>query len=142
MVYITYGTSLSYLMGALASRNIVPKLGRRKTTILSLGSLGFLTTLYLTEFSFWFSVAAVLFCSFLGGLNASSSQGLNLEQLPLLRGPMMSMVSVLGSVGNTVSLSIGGLLLIQFGWRVMGLVIGSFGLLGSIILFLYSTEPE
>jgi predicted MFS family arabinose efflux permease len=142
VVYITYGTSLSYLVGALASRNIVPRLGRRKTTILSLGSLGVFTTLAFTGFNFWFCLVGAFVTSFLGGLNASSSQGLNLEQIPHLRGPMMSMVSVLGSVGNTMSLSIGGLLLIQYGWRVMGLVIGSLGPLGSIILYLYATEPE
>jgi len=130
------------MIGALASRTIVPRLGRRKTTIISLVLLGVLTSLYLSEFNLWFSLGAVLIVSFLGGLNMSSSQGLNLEQLPRLRGPMMSMVSVLGSVGNAVSLSIGGLLLIQYGWMVMGLVIGTFGLLGGIILYLFSEEPR
>ncbi|NYT16251.1 MAG: MFS transporter [Methanomassiliicoccales archaeon] len=142
VVYITYGTSLSYLVGALASSKIVPRLGRRKTTILSLGSLGVFTVLAFTGFSFWFCLVGALVTSFLGGLNASSSSGLNLEQIPRLRGPMMSMASVIGSVGNTMSLSIGGLLLIQYGWGIMGLVIGSLGPLGSIILYLYAAEPE
>jgi len=142
VVFITYGTAFSYMMGALASRNIVPKLGRRKATILSLASLGVFTTLAFTGFNFWFCLVGAFVTCFLGGLRASSSQGLNLEQLPSLLGPMMSMVSVFGSVGNTMSLSIGGLLLIGYGWRVMGLVIGSLGLLGSTILYLFATEPE
>jgi MFS family permease len=136
------GTSISYMIGALASRNIVPRLGRKRSTILSLVSLGVLTPLYLAEINLYVSIAVVLIVCFMGGVNHPSSQGLNLEQIPSLRGPMMSMVSALANVGSTVSLTIGGLLLIRFGWRVMGLVMGSFGLIGCMILYLFAEEPE
>jgi MFS family permease len=66
--------------------------------------------------------------------------GLNLDQIPTLRGSMMSLTAALGSVGTVVILGLGGVLLIQYGWAVMGLFTGVFGLLAGVIVFLLVKE--
>ena len=76
-----------------------------------------------------------------GGLNQSCSQGLNLGQLPGLGGSMMSMVAACESVGAVLGISLGGFMLIWFGWGVLGGLLGVFGVLGFLILNFFALEP-
>jgi MFS family permease len=142
VVYLTFGTSFTYLFGALSSRRIVPWLGRKKSTIVSLVLMALSSVVYLSGLNYLVSLVFVLVVSFLGGLYISSSQGLNLEQLPLLRGSMMSMFSAFGNVGGLVGISLGGLVLVWFGWGVLGGFACVLGLIGSLILNFYALEPE
>lgn len=66
--------------------------------------------------------------------------GLNLDQVPTLRGSMMSLTAALGSVGTVVILGLSGVLLIRYGWAAMGLFTGVFGLLAGVIFFLLVKE--
>jgi MFS family permease len=91
--------------------------------------------------SYLLSLVCAFFVCFFGGLNASSSQGLNLEQLPSLRGSMMSLVSAFGNIGYTVSLAICGFVLVLYDWRYLGGVVMVFSLLGLLILNYFAIEP-
>jgi predicted MFS family arabinose efflux permease len=142
VVYLTFDTSFGYLLGALSSRRVIPWLGRRKSTIVSLVSIGLFSWVYLAGVNHLVSLLFVLLFSILGGLYHSSSQGLNLEQLPLLRGSMMSMFNAFGNVGSVIGFGLGGLVLVWYGWRGLGVFACIFSLIGSIILNLYALEPE
>jgi MFS family permease len=132
--------SLSYIVGAVASRNIVPKLGTRQSTIISTSLLGFTSIAFCLKYPLLLVIGLGFLSCFLAGLRISSAQGLCLEQLPELRGPMMSMVSAFGSFGSVITLALSGYLLNSFGWFTMFPVIGVFGLLGAAIVFLYVTQ--
>ena len=103
--------------------------------------MGLFSVVYLFGFNLVVSLVSCLLVCFFSGVNASASQGLNLEQLPGLRGSMMSMVSAFGSVGNVISLSISGFLLVLYGWGSLGGLIVLFSVIGLLILNFYAVEP-
>jgi len=141
VVYVTMGMALLYIAGTLTSRKIIPKYGRRNTAIASTALMGLFTIIYTISGDVIIALVTASIACFLAGVRINASQGLNLEQLPDLRGPMMSLSSAFGSTGNVLSLSLSGYLLINYGWGVMGSVIGAFGVLASIILYLYAEDP-
>lgn len=141
VVYVTVGMALLYIAGTLVSRKIIPKYGRRNTAIASSALMGLFTIVYMISGNVIIALATCSIACFLAGVRVNASQGLNLEQLPDLRGPMMSLSSAFGSTGNVLSFSLSGYLLINYGWGVMGSVIGVFGVLAAIILYLYAEDP-
>ena len=141
VVYVTVGMALLYIVGTLISRKIIPKYGRINTAIASSALLGLFTIIYAISFNVIIALVTNGIACFLAGVRVNASQGLNLEQLPNLRGSMMSLSSAFGSTGNVLSLSLSGYLLINYGWGVMGSVIGIFGFLAGIILYLYAEDP-
>lgn len=141
VVYVTVVMALSYISGTLLARKIIPRYGRRNTAVGASILLGLFTILFTTSFNLIMALITGLTTSFAAGVRVNASQGLNLEQLPDLRGSMMSLSSAFGSTGNVLSLSLSGYLLVNYGWDVMGSVIGVFGFVAGIILYLYSKDP-
>jgi predicted MFS family arabinose efflux permease len=142
VVYLTFGTSAAFMVGALSARRFIPLVGWKRSTMVSLVLMGFGSVVYLSGLNFVVSLVGVLVVSFLGGLNQSSSQGLNLGQLPELGGSMMSLVAASESVGAVLGISLGGFVLILFGWGVLGGLLGVFGVLGFLFLYFYTLEPD
>jgi len=142
VVYLTYGTSLSYLIGVIMSRRIIPRFGRKRSAMGSLVLVGLFSLVYFTGFDFVVSLVDCFLVCIFGGIYSSASQGLNLEQLPSQRGSVMSLVSAFGSVGNVLGLSVGGLLLVWYGWSMLGGLGMLFSVIGFTVLSLYAMEPE
>jgi predicted MFS family arabinose efflux permease len=142
VVYLTFGTAGAYLVGAILSRRIIPKLGSKKTTMFSVVLMGIFTLVYLSGVSFLVSILGCLLVCFVAGVNASASQGLNLEQVPQFRGSMMSMVTAFGSVGYSISLAMGGFVLINYGWSTIGIVLTIFSFVGLLIINFFVEEPQ
>lgn len=142
VVYLTFGTAGAYLVGAILSRSIIPRLGRKKATMFSVVLMGLFSLIYLSGAGFLVSVLGCLLVCFVAGVNASASQGLNLEQVPQFRGSMMSMVTAFGSVGYAVSLALGGFVLINYGWSTIGVVVTIFSLIGLLVLNFFVEEPQ
>jgi MFS family permease len=142
VVFLTFGTSLAFISGALSARWVVPRFGWKHTTMVSVVLMGFGTVVYLSGVNLVLSLVFVLVASFFGGLNRSAAQGLNLGQLPMLSGSMMSLISAFESVGTIVSVSLSGVMLIWFGWSFLGWLVGAFGIIGYLILKNYAFEPE
>lgn len=141
VAYITIGMALAFIAGALISRKTIPRFGLKNATMVSSVFLGLSTIIRFAIMDQVFAIILGLITCLLAGVRVTTSQGLNLEQLPELRGPMMSMTSAFGSTGTVLSLSLGGALLIQYGWRIMGVGIGVFGILAGVILYLFAQDP-
>jgi predicted MFS family arabinose efflux permease len=62
----------------------------------------------------------------------SSVDTLNLEQVPLLRGPMMSLGKAASTLGGVIGSGLGGLTLILYGYSGVGAILGSFGIFSGI----------
>jgi MFS family permease len=69
------------------------------------------------------------------------SQGLNLGQIPEVRGSIMSMVSGFSSTGRLIGLALSGWLLVVLGWSLMSLIISLFSLTSGIIVLTQANEP-
>ena len=141
VVFLISAMAMLYIVGSLVSRRIISRTGYKKATVLFAVGLGLFTIVLFLDLPTNISIAFGFLTSMMAGIFSPSSQGLNLEQIPELRGPMMSMVSAFGSTGNVISLGLSGLLLTRFGWSTMGIVIGMFGLIGGVIVYLLAREP-
>jgi MFS family permease len=75
------------------------------------------------------------------GLAASASTSLTLEQVPELRGTMMSLFAAFAGVGAAVGAGIGGLALIFFDYERLGIILGSMGIIAAIIFKSLTVDP-
>jgi hypothetical protein len=134
--------AFSYMVGVILSRRIIPFLGRKKSVMGAIIAMGLFSLIYLVVGSFIVALVSSLMVCFFAGVYQSASQGLNLEQLPDLRGPMMSMVSAFQNIGNVISISISGFLLVLYGWNALGGLVVLFSIIGSLILNFYAVETD
>ena len=132
---ITILLSLAYILGAVATSRLIHRWGLTRVVYGSLFVLGVGTCVRFFISDLVLNLVLGFIIVFMAGVMGTSSQGLNLEQLPSLRGPMMSMTSAFSSIGTTLSLSLSGLLLTAYGWGVTGAVIGVFGILAGFIVY-------
>jgi len=140
VVYVIMAMALLYITGSLIARKIIPKVGRKNTVVASNILLALGTILFTQSFNIVLALGLGLITCFIAGVRENATTSLNLEQLPNLRGPMMSMSAAFGSTGNVLSLGFSGLLLIKYGWGIMGSVIGIFGVIAGVLVYFYVKE--
>jgi MFS family permease len=75
------------------------------------------------------------------GLAASSSMSLTLEQMPDLRGTMMSLFAAFTGIGVVIGAGIGGLTLILYNYELLGIILGSMGIIAAIIFRFLTVDP-
>ncbi len=135
------GLALCYVVGSLLSGRLVNRFGRKSLTVIGYLSLGLLTVLFTNIPSFWPSLVFLLLCLIFVGVGDSAANSLTLEQVPGFRGTMMSMYSAATSLGAALGAGMGGVFLLQFDYRVMGMVLGSFGIVSAIVYFILAVDP-
>jgi predicted MFS family arabinose efflux permease len=72
----------------------------------------------------------------------STSASLSLEQLPGARGSMMSMHTASSCLGYALGTSVGGLVLIYYGWDPLGAVLGGLGIIATAVYIFLSEGPD
>lgn len=129
------GIALVFTLGSLFSGRYVNKFGRRRLTVFSTFLLGLFTISYTIVPIFLLSFVIVCIGSFIGGVRVTASSSLTLEQVPEYRGTMMSINSAAYSLGGTLGSTVGGIILTFFGWEMLGLILGIFAIIASIIFY-------
>jgi len=128
-------------VGGAVAGLMVNRVGRKKlgtiTLVISSGltiMFMFMPTLELSGFigilRFWFSSMAM-----------TAGGSLILEQLPKFRSTMMSLNTVFMNIGMFVASLIGGFMLNGYGYQALGLVLGSLGIVGTIVWITLVKEP-
>ena len=133
--------ALSYTIGSLACSPAIRKIGRRFTTVVAVLLAGLFTISYAYVPSFWLSVALMSVAGWFNGLAASASTSLTLEQMPELRGTMMSLSYAFIGIGSTLGAAVGGLTLILYDYKELGIILGSMGIVAAIIFQFATTDP-
>ena len=87
--------------------------------------------------AFVFSGLSALF----GGIVVATSSGLTLEQVPQYRGTMMSMHYAAWSLGTALGTGVGGVALLLFDYGMLGLALGSLGLVAALVFHLLTVDP-
>jgi len=139
---ITILLSLFYIFGAMVTSRLIPRWGYTRVVYGSLFILGLGTCIRFFVSDLYLNLCLGLINVFMAGVMGTSCQGLNLEQLPELRGPMMSMTNAFSSIGSTLSLGLSGVLLTVYGWGVTGAVIGVFGIIAGFLIYFMVQNPE
>lgn len=135
------GLGVCYVIGNLTSGRYVDSYGRKVFTVIGYLILGS-TIIFLTNVLYpLLSVILALISLVFVGLGDSASNSLILEQVPMYRGTMMSTWSAATSLGAALGAGLGGILLLRYDYSVLGVVLGSLGVLSALIYRFFTTDP-
>lgn len=135
------GLALCYIVGSLFSGRLVNRFGRKSLTVVGYLLLGLLTVLFTVVPVLWLSLVFLFLCLVFVGVGDSAANSLTLEQVPRFRGTMMSTYSAATSLGAALGAGLGGVLLLQYDYRVMGMVLGGFGIVSAMVYFFLAADP-
>ncbi len=89
----------------------------------------------------WLSLALNFLGAWFFGMGASAANSLTLEQVPKLRGTMMSLTSAAQSLGSALGAALGGAMLVLYNYLIMGIVLGALGIVAAIIFYILTIDP-
>jgi DHA1 family inner membrane transport protein len=139
--FVLLGGALCYAIGSVASGLLVNRIGRKASTVLTALSSGVFTTVFAFVPILWLSVLLILCASWFFGMVASAANNLTLEQLPRLRGTLMSVDAAAVNLGSALGAAVGGAALIAFGYEGLGVSLGLLGVVGATIVSFLAVDP-
>jgi predicted MFS family arabinose efflux permease len=128
-------------LGSYISGLLVAKFGRRPVTLVSSFIMGILTICFMNINGFWAAGILITLNGIAWTIWFPAATSLTLEQNPRYRGSIMSLNEASRSFGMALGVSIGGLVLLQFGYGYLGLALGGMGIIASSLYFLFSIDP-
>jgi predicted MFS family arabinose efflux permease len=128
-------------LGSLTEQRVIRKRGRKPSTVVGVLLAGVFTISYAYAPRVWLSVTLMSVAAWFDGLAASASTSLTLEQVPELRGIMMSLFAAFAGVGAAIGAGIGGLTLILYDYERLGIILGSMGIIAAIIFKFVTVDP-
>jgi len=132
--------AIFYTLGSLTSAWFVNRFGRKNSTVLTLLLSGIFIILYPYFSSLWLSLIFMFLACWFSGMATTAAVSLTLEQVPGYAGTMMSLNAVAVNIGSAVGSGIGGLALISFGYKGLGNILGSLGVLGAFIYYFLTKD--
>jgi predicted MFS family arabinose efflux permease len=129
-------------LGNLIEQRSIRKRGRKASTVASVLLAGLFTISYAYASSFLLSIMLMSGAALFDGLAASASMSLTLEQVPELRGTMMSLFAAFTGVGAGIGAGIGGLTLIFYNYQTLGIILGSTGIIAAIVFKFVTDDPS
>ena len=133
--------ALSYVFGSLSGGQFVNRMGRKPATALTALLAGIFTMLYAVVPIMAVSLVLLLTASWFFGMVASSANSLTLEQIPELRGTMMSLDTAVINAGYALGSAAGGVALLYFSYEGLGAVLGSIGVVAAATFSLFAKDP-
>lgn len=138
---ITFGITSVYAIGALVGGRLVNRVGRKRLAVLTWALRGLFIAAIVFMPDFWTAFTMSMIATLIGGIGLTSGSSLNLEQAPKSRGTMMSMVAMFGSLGSVLGAAAGGVALGQFGYQVLGVTFGAFGVVAASVIYVLAKDP-
>jgi len=138
---ITLAIVLVYAAGSIFGGRIVDRSGRKRLVVISWAARGVLIAAIVFMPTFWTALLMSCLATFIGGIAVTSAHSLNLEQAPNSRGTMMSLGGVFASVGASLGVAVGGLALGTFGFELLGVTFGAFGVASAMVILLFAKDP-
>jgi predicted MFS family arabinose efflux permease len=135
------GFAIAVFIGALSGGKIVNRYGRKPSTVLLNLAYGLSAFFFVTISNA--SIAAILgiLACLVHGLRQPAISSLTIEQIPEIRGSIMSLSSALGSVGGIIGAAVAGFLLLNYGWIAAGVFLASAAILAGIVLQIFAKDP-
>jgi len=137
---ILVGTSISFMTGSLVGGRLVGRLGRKRLAVYSSFLLGLLMVAYLNVPVPLVSAALLFMGCVVSSMRYTASESLTLEQVPALRGSVMSLNAIALSLGATAGTGLGGFLLISYGYGGLG-ALGLLSLTASLLYSVFAVDP-
>jgi predicted MFS family arabinose efflux permease len=137
---ILVGTSTSFMTGSLVGGRLVGRLGRKRLAVYSSLALGLLMVAYLNVPVPLASAALLFMGCVVSSMRYTASESLTLEQVPALRGSVMSLNAIALSLGATAGTGLGGFLLLSHGYGGLG-ALGLLSLTASLLYSVFAVDP-
>lgn len=138
---VLLGGALCYAIGSVVSGLLVNNIGRKASTVLTALLSGVFTVVFAFVLVLWLSILLILFASWFFGMVASAANSLTLEQIPRLRGSLMSVDAAVVNLGAALGAAVGGAALIAFGYQGLGGSLGLLGVVGATIVSFLAVDP-
>jgi predicted MFS family arabinose efflux permease len=132
--------ALFFTFGSLVAGRISTRFGRKNTNVTTVFIASMASIIYTTSVNLELCILLNFIAAWFFGMSMSSGESLNLEQLPKYRGTMMSLSNAVGSMGGAFGAALGGLIIINKGYKLLGLSLGVFGIASSIIIHTLTTD--
>jgi len=128
-------------LGSYLSGRLVTRYGRKPVSIMGVLLTGVFAVGFNNVDGFWVSLVLITLCGIGWTVWYPASTSLTLEQIPHLRGSMMSLNSASGSLGAALGIIIGGYFLLNSSYGVLGLALGGLGVIASAIYYVFTVDP-
>jgi len=139
--FIYSGFAIAVFVGALSGGRIVNIYGRKSSTVLITLVYGVTAILFvLSPYAYVSAGLGILTC-LLVGLRQPAINSLTIEQIPEIRGSIMSLSTASGNVGGMIGATMAGFLLLNYGWITAGVSLGSATIVAGILLQLFANDP-
>jgi predicted MFS family arabinose efflux permease len=139
---VLLGGAMCYAIGSVASGLLVNKMGRKASTVSTALFSGTFAVVFAFVPILWLSVLLILCASWFFGMVASAANSLTLEQIPRLRGTLMSVDAAAVNLGSALGAAVGGVTLIAFGYEGLGVSLGLLAIVGAIIVSFLAVDPS
>lgn len=138
---VLLGGALCYFLGSLVSGLLVNKFGRKSSTVVTALLSGIFTVSFVHMPVLWLSMLLIFVASWFFGMVASAANSLTLEQVPKLRGTMMSIDSAVVNLGSALGTTVGGLTLFFFDYEGLGSALGVLSIVAAIVISFLAIDP-
>jgi predicted MFS family arabinose efflux permease len=135
------GMAFGVTVGSFIGGRIVKYVTRLRITVLGVFIMGILAILFSNITNMYLSIGLSWLCCISAGIQYPSAMSLTLDQIPRLRGSTMSLSTAASSLGSAFGTGVGGLILLRYGYGILGFVFGIIGILASIVYRFFTIDP-
>jgi predicted MFS family arabinose efflux permease len=135
------GFAIAVFVGALSGGRIVNKYGRKPSTVFITVVYGVTAILFVLVPNAYVAAGLGILACLLAGLRQPAINSLTIEQIPEIRGSIMSLSTASGNVGGMIGAAVAGFLLLKYGWIAAGVFLASAAVLAGIVLQFFAKDP-
>jgi len=135
------GFAIAVFVGALSGGRIVNIYGRKSSTVFITLFYGVTAILFVLVPNAYVAAGLGILTCLLGGLRQPAINSLTVEQIPEIRGSIMSLSTASGNIGGMIGATVAGFLLLNYGWIVAGVFLASAAILAGIVLQIFAKDP-
>jgi predicted MFS family arabinose efflux permease len=135
------GFAVAVFVGALSGGRIVNVYGRKPSTVFITLAYSVTAILFVITPNAHFAAGLGILTCLLMGLRQPAINSLTVEQIPEIRGSIMSLSAASGNVGGMIGAAMAGFLLLNYGWITAGVSLGSAAILAGILLQIFAKDP-
>ena len=135
------GFAVAVFVGALSGGRIVNRYGRKPSTVFLTIVYGMTAILFVLIPNAYVAAGLGILTCLLTGLRQPAANSLTIEQIPEIRGSIMSLSTASGNVGGMIGAAVAGYLLLNYGWITAGVFLALAAVLAGIVLQIYAKDP-
>lgn len=136
------GDAIFFTIGSVGSARLVNRYGCKPVIVITGLIGGLFVSAYTLLPILWVSAAARFLCMLFIGFSLSALNSLILEQVSENRGTLMSINSAITSVGSSLGSFIGGLMLLLYGYTLVGVSLGVMAVASALVIHFLAVDPN